>query len=141
MIPSDRDYDYDGLLGRCPRLTPEGYPRCCHPAAVHDINGICSECDIESLGTFRCAEPETDEDPIWRYADREIVVERYGERPICGRLASVQSGIVMLQAIESPAVFAQNGGAFPREQVRRILWLRDEWPNPRFKAPVASPWP
>lgn len=117
----------------CPRLSPEGHPRCFHDRVYHDINGVCSRCDVALAGFVRsCALPDTGEDPIWIYRRADIIIYRFEEkRPICGRLTCVEAGIVVLDAIERPAVFAQNGGELGREQIKRIVWLRDEWRMPR----------
>jgi hypothetical protein len=129
------DYARDDLVGRCPRVAASEHPRCSHDAAHHGADGACSECDPETTGPLRCDLPETDEDPIRVYADADVIVETYGGgRLVCGRIAGIEPGIVVLDAIDRPAHFAQNGGTIMREHIRRIMWLRDEWRNPRFKA-------
>jgi len=67
-------------------------------------------------------------DPMLKLFDREVRIVREGHsRMACGRLVYADGDKVELAPIEKPMPHADNGGTFPRSEVKDIAIILDSW--------------
>jgi hypothetical protein len=126
-------YEGPGFDERCPRLNANSQPTCSHSAGEHDDEGVCAACVAAPGAQFRpCAKPMPEEwrgkDPILHLQGREILINVKGSTEmIAGRLKDVESGIVILEAIDDPMRVAKNGGSVARDKVENASLIQDSW--------------